>query len=26
MERTGVRDLVGLVLFAVKHGLVRKPD
>jgi DNA-binding NarL/FixJ family response regulator len=26
MERTGVRDLVGLVLFAVKHGLVKKPD
>jgi DNA-binding NarL/FixJ family response regulator len=25
MERTGVRDLVGLVLFAVKHGLVKKP-
>lgn len=24
MERTGVRDLVGLVLFAVKHGLVKK--
>lgn len=24
MERTGVRDLVGLVLFAVKHGLVGK--
>lgn len=26
MERTGVRDLVGLVLFAVKHGLVKKPE
>lgn len=26
MERTGVRDLVGLVLWAVKHGLVKKPD
>ncbi|KFI08401.1 response regulator transcription factor [Massilia sp. BSC265] len=26
MERTGVRDLVGLVLFAVKHGLVKKQD
>jgi DNA-binding NarL/FixJ family response regulator len=26
MERTGVRDLVGLVLWAVKHGLVSKPD
>lgn len=26
MERTGVRDLVGLVLFAVKHGLVNKQD
>jgi DNA-binding NarL/FixJ family response regulator len=26
MERTGVRDLVGLVLFAVKHGLVQKPE
>lgn len=26
MERTGVRDLVGLVLFAVKHGLVEKPN
>jgi DNA-binding NarL/FixJ family response regulator len=25
MERTGVRDLVGLVLFAVKHGLVERP-
>lgn len=25
MERTGMRDLVGLVLFAVKHGLVKKP-
>lgn len=25
MERTGVRDLVGLVLWAVKHGLVSKP-
>jgi DNA-binding NarL/FixJ family response regulator len=25
MERTGVRDVVGLVLFAVKHGLVKKP-
>lgn len=25
MERIGVRDLVGLVLFAVKHGLVNKP-
>jgi DNA-binding NarL/FixJ family response regulator len=25
MERTGVRDLVGLVLWAVKHGLVKKP-
>jgi DNA-binding NarL/FixJ family response regulator len=26
MERTGVRDLVGLVLFAVKHGLVKNPE
>jgi len=26
MERTGVRDVVGLVLFAVKHGLIKKPD
>lgn len=26
MERTGVRDLVGLVLWAVKHGLVKKPE
>jgi len=26
MERTGVRDVVGLVLFAVKHGLVKKPE
>jgi DNA-binding NarL/FixJ family response regulator len=26
MERTGVRDLVGLVLWAVKHDLVKKPD
>lgn len=26
MERVGVRDLVGLVLFAVKHGLVKKED
>jgi DNA-binding NarL/FixJ family response regulator len=26
MERTGVRDLVGLVLFAVKHGLVKAPS
>lgn len=26
MERTGVRDLVGLVLFAVKHGLVKRPE
>jgi DNA-binding NarL/FixJ family response regulator len=26
MERTGVRDLVGLVLWAVRHGLVKKPD
>lgn len=26
MERTGVRDLVGLVLFAVKHGLVKKHE
>jgi DNA-binding NarL/FixJ family response regulator len=26
MERVGVRDLVGLVLWAVKHGLVRQPD
>lgn len=25
MERTGVRDVVGLVFFAVKHGLVKKP-
>jgi DNA-binding NarL/FixJ family response regulator len=24
MERTGVRDLVGLVLFAMQHGLVKK--
>jgi DNA-binding NarL/FixJ family response regulator len=24
MERTGVRDLVGLVFYAVKHGLVKK--
>jgi DNA-binding NarL/FixJ family response regulator len=26
MERTGVRDVVGLVLWAVKHGLVKKPN
>lgn len=26
MERVGVRDLVGLVLFAVKHGLVRSAE
>jgi DNA-binding NarL/FixJ family response regulator len=26
MERTGVRDIVGLVLWAVKHGLVKNPD
>jgi DNA-binding NarL/FixJ family response regulator len=26
MERVGVRDLVGLVLWAVKHGLVQKAD
>lgn len=26
MERVGVRDLVGLVLWAVKHGLVRQPE
>jgi DNA-binding NarL/FixJ family response regulator len=26
MERTGVRDVVGLVLFAVKHGLVKRPE
>lgn len=26
MERTGVRDLVGLVLFAVKHGLVKQQE
>ena len=26
MERVGVRDLVGLVLWAVKHGLVKKSD
>ena len=24
MERTGVRDVVGLVLFAMQHGLVKK--
>jgi DNA-binding NarL/FixJ family response regulator len=24
MERTGVRDVVGLVFYAVKHGLVKK--
>ena len=26
MERTGVRDIVGLVLWAVKHGLVKNPE
>ncbi|NEX60566.1 response regulator [Noviherbaspirillum galbum] len=26
MERLNVRDVVGLALFAVKHGLVDKPD
>ncbi|WP_075791403.1 response regulator transcription factor [Massilia putida] len=26
MERTGVRDLVGLVLWAMKHGLVKPAD
>jgi DNA-binding NarL/FixJ family response regulator len=25
MERVGVRDMVGLVLWAVKHGLVKQP-
>jgi DNA-binding NarL/FixJ family response regulator len=24
MERVGVRDMVGLVLWAVKHGLVKQ--
>lgn len=26
MERTGVRDVVGLVLFAMQHGLVKRSD
>jgi DNA-binding NarL/FixJ family response regulator len=26
MKRIGVRDVVGLVLWAVKHGLVKKPN
>jgi DNA-binding NarL/FixJ family response regulator len=25
MDRTGVRDVVGLVLFAMQHGLVKEP-
>lgn len=26
MERTGVHDVVGLAMYAVKHGLVTKPE